>query len=403
MSKSNKILLQVAAAILVGFNFWVWYGIAQSAGVNAVSFLDVGQGDGQLITLSDPDNESEIKILIDAGRGRSVLSAIDAALGRQNNKYIDILVMTHPDLDHFGGFIDVIKRYKVGLLISNGLAADTDTFKALTQELKIKNVPQLTLRQGDVIRFDNTNLFIIHPEDTVLSEGDRNDASLVMMMEFSAKDKILFTGDIGQDIEDDLIAKGANLDADILKVAHHGSKESTGENFLAAVSPIVSVIGVGENRYGHPTERVLEALEFTGTEIFRTDKDGTVKIFLDKDYVTKPRSASKLMQILTGRYKKSYITMLSLPRLKSVPQKVPPKSTASSEESGLLVCKPGQININAASASELNKIRHIGEARAQSIIDNRPFSSVEALRGRVSGIWEKRIADILSEGLACAE
>src|SRR3989344_1567950 len=115
---SRKILIQLGVIITVGFTGWIWFGIfsAQTA-EDTLYVLDVGQGDGQLVVLSGEDGKSSVKILIDGGKDRSVLTALDEALGHLNNKYIDIVMMTHTYLVHMGGVIEVINRYNIGLCV----------------------------------------------------------------------------------------------------------------------------------------------------------------------------------------------------------------------------------------------------------------------------------------------
>jgi len=280
MDKKKLQYVQLAAVILVGLNVWVWQGVlAARITENLVYFLDVGQGDGQLIVLA-PDSGLPVKIIIDGGRDRKVLNALDGALGRSNNKYVDVVILTHPDLDHFGGLVEVLRSYDVGLFISNGLSAESAAFGALQEWLARKNIPAVALMEGDVIKYRGSVFSVISPDKELLAAAESNEASLVIMLEASGS-RVLFTGDIGFPAENALLKKGYDLRADVLKVSHHGSPNSSGENFIAAVRPKVSVIGVGQNRYGHPAPRVLEVLRLAGSLVHRTDLDGTVKIILD--------------------------------------------------------------------------------------------------------------------------
>src|SRR3989344_6682824 len=130
---------QIAAVILSGFVIWVWWGILiASLGEkeDAVYFLDVGQGDSELIILSSRNGNDVVKILIDGGRNKRVLNALEAVLPRSEEKYIDVVMLTHPDLDHFGGLVEVLKFYDVGIFISNGLVVDNASFGALQEEIK---------------------------------------------------------------------------------------------------------------------------------------------------------------------------------------------------------------------------------------------------------------------------
>ena len=226
--------------------------------------------------------------------------------------------MTHTDLDHIGGIVEVAKRYDVGLFISNGRAAESDAYEALQKELAEQSVPALALLKGDVIRYGTNVLSILSPDPALLRHKEVNEASLVMMLE-SENRSVLFTGDIGFPAEQALLDKHYDLKADVLKVAHHGSKYSSSENFLAAVRPLVSVIGVGKNTYGHPTARVLESLELAGARIYRTDENGTVRIPLGDTVVSQEQANTEHTGLLAtaasiffGDYTKSDITTVSL-------------------------------------------------------------------------------------------
>lgn len=280
INKTIKLVL----ILLIGFNVWIWGGLIGGVNVygDAVYFLDVGQGDAQLVVLDAGKGLSPVKILIDAGEGRKIFDSLDVALGGGNDFYIDILIMTHPHLDHYGGFFHILQRYEVGLFITNGHEEEAEEFERLMVELERNDVDILVLKEGSSISFGRTGFFVLSPDDGLLDAGDLNEASIVIMMEHEGSGaKVLFTGDIGFPAEDILLEKGYDLSADILKVGHHGSKFSTGINFLSAVKPVAGVIGVGNNRFGHPTEEVLEVLELVGADVYRTDEHGTIKVILE--------------------------------------------------------------------------------------------------------------------------
>ena len=327
---------QIAAVILSGFVIWVWWGILiASLGEkeDAVYFLDVGQGDSELIILSSRNGNDIVKILIDGGRNKRVLNALEAVLPRSEEKYIDVVMLTHPDLDHFGGLVEVLKFYDVGIFISNGLGADIVAFSVLQEEIKRRGVKTLILAEGDVIRYGPHVISILSPDAALLIGKSTNEASIVALLESPSRTsevsddrvRVLFTGDIGFVAEENLLAKEYNLKADILKVGHHGSKNSSGENFIAAVRPFVAGIGVGDNKYGHPSPRVLETLELAGARVYTTQHDGTIKIALHKDFALPDGNkdifreegfVATVLKIFTQNYKRDGILALSLPRIK---------------------------------------------------------------------------------------
>lgn len=320
MSAKNKKTIQLAVLIAVGFNVWMWYGILSGGATeNAAYFLDVGQGDSQLITLASGRGEPPVNILIDGGRDRKILDALDAALGADNNKYIDIVIITHPHLDHFGGMVEVLKRYDVGLFISNGQQDDSTAFHALKERLAERGVRALILREGDAVRYRASVMRIISPDRALLDGGDVDDASLVILLEAGAS-RALFVGDLRVPAEQVLLKKGYDLNADVLKVGHHGSKYSSSENFIAAVRPLIAAIGVGQNRYGHPAPQTLTTLELVGARVHRTDRGGTLKVVLDKGFAARADTGfadflAAAAKLLTNGRASRGIAVLSLSEL----------------------------------------------------------------------------------------
>ncbi len=314
----KKVLFQLAVVGAVGLTVWIWFGILFTRTPSDTLYvLDVGQGDSQLVVLASEDGKSVIKILIDGGRDKTVLYALDEALGNLNDKYIDLVILTQTDLDHMGGIIEVTQRYDVGMFVSNGRERDSDAYAALRKTLTDRGINTIALLEGDSIRYGDNILTVLSPHQERLKSKSTNEASLVVMLQ-SGGTKTLFTGDIGFPTENELLEKKVDLTADILKVGHHGSKYSSGENFLAAVRPTISVIGVGmKNGYGHPAARVLETLELAGSRVYRTDLNGTIKIPLGASELARtetPRESSlaALISIATGDYAQTGFTTISL-------------------------------------------------------------------------------------------
>lgn len=327
---ARKTLFQLTAIIIIGLTMWIWWGIFSIQTVSPVLYvLDVGQGDSQLVILASKDGRSAIKILIDGGRDKVVLTALDEALGNQNNKYIDIVISTHTDLDHMGGLIEVMRRYDTGIFISNGRTATTDAYTALKEILATRHIPTLVLRAGDVIRYGDNTAVILSPDKALVESKDVNETGVVMMLTAEGT-RVLFTADAGFPTENILLKNGGSVTADVLKVGHHGSKYSSSDNFIAAVHPVVSIIGVGaKNTYGHPAPRTLETLALAGSRVYRTDIDGTIKIPLGTrggvaENETPQTGAlaavaspvrnliSNGASILTGAYKDTKFTTVSL-------------------------------------------------------------------------------------------
>lgn len=260
---------------LVIFDVFVW-GRIVFGGSNEnleVYFLDVGQGDGELIVL--PGN---VKILIDAGPNNKILKELSSVL-KPTDRYIDLVILSHPQLDHFGGLMDVLKRYQVGAFVFSGRRGDVPAFQDLEKIIKENKIAAIALAENDKIKYLKNRFDVLSPSKNLLQSAELNDTALVMKFE-NEEVKILFTGDIDKKTEEYLIKK-RDLSVDVLKVSHHGSKFSTGREFLMEATPKISIIEVGKNSYGHPTAEVLDKLASIGAQIFRTDRDGTVKLIIN--------------------------------------------------------------------------------------------------------------------------
>lgn len=238
-----------------------------------IFFLNVGQADSILI--KTPKNHL---ILIDAGNGEAVLYELNKALSFWQKNF-DLVVLTHPDRDHFGGFNSFIKKYKVKNFLMAGVETNDAFYKMLLTKLDEKNINVRFANSNSDFLFDDGALIdILHPSEFLIGENElRNVSSIVLKLELK-NIKILFMGDAEKDIEEALIAENQDLKADILKVGHHGSKTSTSEIFLKKVKPEIAIISVGRNNYGHPHQQILELLKKYDIRIYRTDINGTVKL-----------------------------------------------------------------------------------------------------------------------------
>jgi len=239
----------------------------------SVYFFDVGQGDSGMVTLP-----SGASMLIDGGRGARVLAPLDRIF-RRKDRYIDLVFLSHPQQDHFGGLLRVVERYRVGAFLLSTDQSGNREFRVLLDEIAKRKIPLVVLEKGDRVSQKDAYIEVLSPQNASEYAGDVNQASLVLRA-VAEGTSILFTGDIGQKTERKILAGETDIRSQILKVPHHGSKYSSSKEFLAGVSPSISVIGVGKNNYGHPTKEVLQRLYEAGSEVLRTDLDGTVKILV---------------------------------------------------------------------------------------------------------------------------
>ncbi len=239
-----------------------------------VAFLDVGQGDSALVTFRDGT-----RMLIDGGPDWSTLEALGKRLPFFD-RTIDILLLSHPNTDHMTSFPEVLRRYRVTTLMTAGTPFDSGLYRAVLSGAALHGIPLTRVKAGDSIQIDSAELTILWPPVPRLRGMDRseNNDSVILRLEESGK-RILFTGDEEVVVEKTLLAARADLKADILKVAHHGSKSSSSTGFLLAVGPKIAVISVGRNNaYHHPSTAVVRRLEALGATVHRTDQEGTIDI-----------------------------------------------------------------------------------------------------------------------------
>ncbi len=233
-------------------------------------FLDVGQGDAELLTL--PGN---VKVLTDAGPDRKITQSIKNVLGE--DRYIDLAVVSHPQLDHFNGFNHLLENYNFGAFIINGRNAETvGEWPLLLKKIRAKKIPLIVVGAGDAILYRGASIAILSPDALHLQSGELNDTGIVELVKAGPLTALL-TADIDSRVET-YLADRFDLRADILKVPHHGSKYSSSEAFLSAVKPRIAGIEVGKNRYGHPTPETLARLEAVAESVFRTDRNGTIEV-----------------------------------------------------------------------------------------------------------------------------
>jgi competence protein ComEC len=272
--KAGVIALMLVVGIIVDATLWLWLSSSHavaSGEVPKLYFLDVGQGDSSLIELA-----SGQRVLIDGGPdGKKLLENLEKILP-ENEHYIDLVVMTHPQLDHFGGFIELLKRYEVGMFIGNGRTAQVAAYPELIKQLRTHDVSYLQLTEGDAITIGDSKLKILGPSKDDIVSGELNDTCVVVLLD-TPQVKALYTGDIGENVEAELVKK-YDIDVDVLKVGHHGSRFSSSDLFLSEVTPAVAAIEVGKNTYGHPTKVALDRLEKFGARVTRADKDGIIEI-----------------------------------------------------------------------------------------------------------------------------
>ncbi len=274
MKKKYTVILTIIFMVLAGA-FELFQGtVAITPGEELkVHFLDVGQGDSIFIEL--PTNET---ILIDA----SIKDASDKIikyLKEENVSKIDYVFATHPHSDHIGGMSAVIKAFDIGQIYMPKAVTTTKTYENLLLTIKDKNLKIKTAKAGNtIIDTDDLKLVVLAPNQD--SYESLNNYSIVLKLTYKEK-SFLFMGDAETLSEKEITG---DVEADVLKVGHHGSRTSTSQAFLNKVNPSYAVISVGlNNDYKHPHQEVLDRLEKKNIKIYRTDQNGDI-IFTTDGY-----------------------------------------------------------------------------------------------------------------------
>jgi beta-lactamase superfamily II metal-dependent hydrolase len=244
------------------------------SGQLVIRFLDIGQGDAELIQLADGQT-----ILIDSGdRGAPTVDL----LKKYGVKQINLAIATHPHSDHIGEMRDVLRAFKVDEFWDAGYNHPTATYSNMLQEIKDRGIKFSTPKQGETRQFGDALIEVLHPAGD-LPDDNPNNASVVVRLTFGGK-RFLFTGDTEvQSWQQMLASEKDKLRADLLKAAHHGSSNGTTADVLAAVRPSIYTIScaVG-NDYHHPHPKVVDMLERDKSiQVYRTDLQGTITATCD--------------------------------------------------------------------------------------------------------------------------
>lgn len=274
MTLKNKKIVWIVLAFLVGMNILSWVIIKELNSSNLeVVFFDVGQGDAIFIETSDG-----FQALIDGGPGLAVLEK----LGQEMPFYdrtIDLIILTHPEHDHYFGLFEVLKRYEIKNILWTGIVRDTAEWEEWMKLLEEEGANIIIAEAGQkIVLSENVYLSILYPFENLEGQETKytNDTSIVAELVFNDI-SFLFTGDISKKIEKELVDEYIDLESDVLKVAHHGSKTSSSLEFIEAVSSDIAVISVGENRWGHPHPEVLSNLEKFGIQVLITKELEDIK------------------------------------------------------------------------------------------------------------------------------
>ncbi|MCE7792914.1 MBL fold metallo-hydrolase [Salipaludibacillus sp. CUR1] len=353
----------------------------------AVHFIDVGQADATLFKYSYEGER--YKVLFDTGNWNR--NDVANYLNDQGISSIDIMIGSHPHADHIGQMDTIINEFDVSEVWMSGDTTTSQTFQRVMDAIEESDADYYEPRTGDIFDVGPLEITIINPDSLT---GDVHEGSISAVFKYGETSFIL-TGDAEEQTEQAMVDRGFDLDSDVLQVGHHGSSTSTIQPFLDAVAPDIAIISAGENnQYGHPHDEVVERILTADVDLYGTYVHGTIIVESDGESLNVlTKEDGTVTPPSTGQTAPSDSANDSETNAEN--------ETTETEEESSEPTDGACIDINSASQSELEEIIHIGPARAEELIDLRPFGSLDDLT-RVSGIAEGRLTDIKDEGKACA-
>ncbi|MBC1897118.1 MBL fold metallo-hydrolase [Listeria booriae] len=329
------------------------------------TFFDVGQGDSTLIQADDGTT-----ILIDTGRHDD--NRILTYLEKANIKKIDLLLLTHPHSDHIGNADKVIKQYKPKEIWMDGLVFNSSIYERVIDAALASDAKYKEPRRGEKATFGPFGIQVLSPDK--LSDNANNDSIAIRL---TYKDiAAIFTGDAEKGREREMVDSGLKLDAQILDLGHHGSSTSNQPYFLDAVKPEVAVYSAEKgNSYGHPHREVIQWLKDRDIKTYGTDVEGTVTIETD----------GKQIHVATEK--------------SGTPAPGNDNGKQKTEEPGESIPMPDKININTATAEQLQYLPSVGPVLADKIIAERPYRTIDDLK-KINGIGQGIVRQIKEQGKA---
>ncbi|MBR7554744.1 MBL fold metallo-hydrolase [Allobacillus sp. GCM10007491] len=344
---------------------------ANPEGKLTVHYIDVGQGDATL--LQAVEGEETFNLLIDAGdwTGDEVVPYLKS----QSVESLDVVIGTHIHADHIGQLDEVIQKFPVDEVWMTGNVHTTSAFEDVLTAIEQSEASYVEPRSGEEFEIGPFLVEVYHP--TELS-GDFNDDSISTRVTYGDV-RFLFTGDAEAGAEEEMLANGFDLDADIFQLGHHGSSTSNTPAFVQAVDPEVAIYSAGlDNDYGHPHYETVELMNKMGIDLYGTEAHGTIVV----------ESNGERFSVQ--------------PEREATIKKEKPDFLKNNDDHESAKSHESCIDINSASLKDLYDIIHIDEARAAELVELRPHHSLNGLK-RIYGIGDGRLADIKEEGLACVK
>ncbi|MGL5831409.1 MAG: ComEC/Rec2 family competence protein [Candidatus Altimarinota bacterium] len=269
----GKILVGMGVLVLMVGKLWV----DLPNGNLAVHFFSIGQGDAILV--ETPEN---FRILIDGGPDNSILEKLGGTLAFDQKK-IDLMILTHPHADHMNGLVEVLEKMEVETVLVTGVNYGGLAYEKFWELVAEKGVEVIYVNGVNDWRVGSVLIDLLYPLRSIQGEEFENvNNSSVSLRVIFGQQKIFFSGDLEKEGEEELLASGARLGAEVYKAAHHGSRTSSTEEFLARIGMEIAVISCGlDNKFKHPAAETLDKLWRAGATVYRTDLDGDVRLEMD--------------------------------------------------------------------------------------------------------------------------
>ncbi len=296
----KKTLMSLIGSLCILIALAVYQYVVFHDGKLHVVVCDVGQGDG--IYIRSPDGSD---ILVDSGPDSAILSCLSRHMPFWD-RVIDIAIITNADLDHYGGFIEVLKNYAVKEFVTTDIGKNDKMFDNLIKEVVLRRISTRVMWSDDILRDKKIQLVSLWPTQESLSLvnsqpvkgravlGSRtvnslNPYSLVLALTYGSFD-VLLTGDIQPPATDELALRIGGGEIEVLKVPHHGSKNGLTKKLLEVTSPELAIISAGrKNKFGHPAQQTLQLLKDFSVPLLRTDQRGDIEVVSDgKTWIVRP-------------------------------------------------------------------------------------------------------------------
>ncbi|MEK9159788.1 MAG: ComEC/Rec2 family competence protein [Patescibacteria group bacterium] len=268
MKKKLWLVVVLAAALALG---QAWLKLPATFELH---MLDIGQGDAILLRTESGEN-----ILIDGGPGSAVLEELGEVLSPFDRR-LDLVILTHPHEDHVAGLVPVLQRFDVGEVMLSAPDYGNEAYEAFMEEIGRRGIPYSFADDEHDFEFGDLRLDVLFPFEPYTGDSMDNVNNASPVIRASWRDvSILFTGDAEMEVEEALLAAGVDMEADLLKAGHHGSKSSSTLEFLEAVGAEFMLISCAAgNDYGHPHSETLEKAGDLDMEVWRTDLEGRIAV-----------------------------------------------------------------------------------------------------------------------------